>query len=115
MTRGHQERGYAANNAEKYEDPRNAHLLVYVGAKGVTQGCIVPREMAAVNPWDSAVQGGDAAWEGLRVYRGKILSLEKKWRNYHADFLLQTHFESRKSNKTAKKLSCPQRNMRLKK
>lgn len=80
LTRGHQERGFAANNAEKYEDPRNAHLLVYVGAKGVTQGCIVPREMAAVNPWDSAVQGGDAAWEGLRVYRGKILSLEKHLR-----------------------------------
>jgi branched-chain amino acid aminotransferase group I len=40
----------------------------------------MPREMAAVSPWDSAVQGGDACWEGLRVYRGKILSLEKHLR-----------------------------------
>jgi hypothetical protein len=29
------------------------------------------------SPWDSSVQGGDACWEGLRIYRGKILSLEK--------------------------------------
>jgi branched-subunit amino acid aminotransferase/4-amino-4-deoxychorismate lyase len=36
--------------------------------------------MAGVNPWDSSVQGGDAAWEGLRVYRGKILSLERHLR-----------------------------------
>jgi len=33
-----------------------------------------------VSPWDSSVQGGDAAWEGLRVYRGKILSLDKHLR-----------------------------------
>jgi protein-lysine N-methyltransferase EEF2KMT len=78
LTRRFRERG--PPNTEKYEDPRNAHLLVYVGAKGVTQGCIVPREMAAVNPWDSSVQGGDACWEGLRVYRGKILSLDKHLR-----------------------------------
>lgn len=36
--------------------------------------------MAAVSPWDSSVQGGDAAWEGIRVYRGKILSLDKHLR-----------------------------------
>eukprot|EP00522_Entomoneis_paludosa_P001100 CAMPEP_0172466876 /NCGR_PEP_ID=MMETSP1065-20121228/57343_1 /TAXON_ID=265537 /ORGANISM="Amphiprora paludosa, Strain CCMP125" /LENGTH=277 /DNA_ID=CAMNT_0013223831 /DNA_START=36 /DNA_END=866 /DNA_ORIENTATION=+ len=36
--------------------------------------------MAGVNPWDSSVQGGDATWEGIRVYRGKILSLEKHLR-----------------------------------
>ena len=78
LTRRYRERG--PPDTEKYEDPRNANLLVYVGAKGVTQGCIVPRQMAAVNPWDSSVQGGDAAWEGLRVYRGKILCLEKHLR-----------------------------------
>jgi branched-subunit amino acid aminotransferase/4-amino-4-deoxychorismate lyase len=32
--------------------------------------------MAGISPWDSAVQGGDACWEGLRVYQGKILSLD---------------------------------------
>jgi branched-chain amino acid aminotransferase group I len=36
--------------------------------------------MAGVSPFDSSVQGGDAAWEGLRVYRGKILSLDKHLR-----------------------------------
>jgi protein-lysine N-methyltransferase EEF2KMT len=61
-----------------YEDPRNANLLVWIGAPGGGRGgCLMPREMASVSPWDSSVQGGDAAWEGLRVYRGKILSLEK--------------------------------------
>jgi branched-subunit amino acid aminotransferase/4-amino-4-deoxychorismate lyase len=37
-----------------------------------------PKCVAAigVSPWDSSVQGGDAAWEGIRVYGGKILSLE---------------------------------------
>lgn len=78
LTRRHRNRG--PPDIEKFEDPRNAQLLVYVGAKGMTQGCVVPRQMAAVSPWDSAVQGGDAAWEGLRVYRGNILSLEKHLR-----------------------------------
>lgn len=64
--------------SEKYEDPRNEHVLVYIGAPG--RGKIVPRDMAGVSPWDSSVQGGDAAWEGLRVYRGKILSLDKHLR-----------------------------------
>lgn len=30
-----------------------------------------------MSPFDSAVQGGDAVWEGLRVYNGKILSFER--------------------------------------
>ena len=61
-----------------YEDPRNANLLIWVGAPG--RGRILPRDMAGVNPWDSSVQGGDAAWEGLRVYRGRVLSLERHLR-----------------------------------
>jgi len=72
LTRRHQTRG--PPNCYK-DDPRNEHLLVYIGAPG--RGRIVPRQLAGVSPWDSVVQGGDAAWEGLRVYRGKILSLEK--------------------------------------
>jgi len=59
----------------EYPDPRNANLLVWIGRPG--NGRIIPREMAGVNPWDSSVQGGDAVWEGLRIYDGKILSLEK--------------------------------------
>ena len=58
-----------------YEDPRNEHLLVWIGAPN--RGRLIPRALAGVSPWDSSVQGGDACWEGIRVYRGKILSLEK--------------------------------------
>ena len=57
-----------------YEDPRNRDLLVYIGTPG--HGQLMPREQAGISPWDSSVQGGDATWEGIRVYRGKILSLD---------------------------------------
>ena len=60
---------------ELYEDARNEHVLVWIGAPG--RGRLVPRELASISPWDSSVQGGDAAWEGLRVYDGKILHLDK--------------------------------------
>ena len=76
LTAGYKKRG--PSPSEIYEDPRNEHLLVYIGAPG--RGRLIPRDMAGVSPWDSSVQGGDAAWEGLRVYRGKILSLEKHLR-----------------------------------
>ena len=67
--------------AEMYEDPRNEHLLVWVGAPATKGGGrVLPREAAGLSPWDSSVQGGDACWEGLRVYRGRILSLEKHLR-----------------------------------
>ncbi|VEU36019.1 unnamed protein product [Pseudo-nitzschia multistriata] len=32
------------------------------------------------NPWDSSVQGGDGCWEGIRVYNGRIMSLDKHLR-----------------------------------
>jgi len=76
LTRGYQSRGPAPSAI--YEDPRNQHLLCFIGAPG--RGQLVPRDMAAISPWDSSVQGGDACWEGLRVYRGKILSLDKHLR-----------------------------------
>ena len=50
-------------------DPRNADLIVNVN------GELVHRDKARVSPFDSAVQGGDAVWEGLRVYDGKIFRL----------------------------------------
>ena len=53
-----------------YPDPRNADLLVWVGAPG--KGRLVPRELARLSPFDSAVQGGDAVWEGVRIYRGRV-------------------------------------------
>jgi branched-chain amino acid aminotransferase group I len=51
-------------------DPRNANILIYVG------GQLWPREDAKISVFDSAVQGGDAVWEGLRVYNGRIFALD---------------------------------------
>ena len=50
-------------------DSRNEDIVVYVN------GELVPRAAAKVSVFDSAVQGGDAVWEGLRVYRGRIAAL----------------------------------------
>src|SRR4029077_17807069 len=52
-------------------DERNRDLIVSVN------GHLVHRDRAAISPFDSAVQGGDAVWEGLRLYRGKIFRLEE--------------------------------------
>jgi len=35
----------------------------------------VHRDKAGISPFDSAVQGGDAVWEGLRLYNGRIFKL----------------------------------------
>jgi len=51
-------------------DPRNADILVHVG------GQLVPRRQAMVSVFDSSVQGGDAVWEGIRVYDGKVFALD---------------------------------------
>lgn len=64
--------------SEVYEDPRNEHLLVWIGAPD--RGRLLPRSMAGVSPWDSSVQGGDGCWEGIRVYNGRIMSLDKHLR-----------------------------------
>jgi branched-chain amino acid aminotransferase len=52
-------------------DPRNRDLIVNVA------GRLVHRDRAGVSPFDSAVQGGDAVWEGLRLYRRRIFRLEE--------------------------------------
>lgn len=52
-------------------DERNANLLVNVA------GELVHRDQARISPFDSAVQGGDAVWEGLRLYDGRIFKLEE--------------------------------------
>lgn len=51
-------------------DPRNADILVYI------DGELLPRAEARISVFDSAVQGGDAVWEGLRVYDGRIAALD---------------------------------------
>lgn len=51
-------------------DPRNRDIVVFVN------GELVPRAKAVVSVFDSSVQGGDAVWEGLRVYNGRIAALD---------------------------------------
>ena len=50
-------------------NPKNKDLIVNIN------GQLVHRDKAGVSPFDSAVQGGDAVWEGLRLYNGKIFKL----------------------------------------
>ncbi len=40
-------------------------------------GKLYHRRDAGVSPFDSVVQGGDAVWEGLRVYKGRIFKLDE--------------------------------------
>ncbi len=40
-------------------------------------GRLLPRSEARISVFDSAVQGGDAVWEGLRVYDGRIAALDE--------------------------------------
>ena len=50
-------------------DERNRDLIVNVN------GRLERRDQAGISPFDSAVQGGDAVWEGLRLYNGRIFAL----------------------------------------
>lgn len=52
-------------------DPRNKDIKVWIDGK------LYPREEAKVSVFDSVVQGGDAVWEGLRVYGGKVFALDE--------------------------------------
>ena len=48
---------------------KNRDLIVNIS------GRLVHRDQAGVSPFDSVVQGGDAVWEGLRLYQGRIFRL----------------------------------------
>src|SRR6266403_4397474 len=50
---------------------KNRDLLVNIN------GRLVHRDQAGISPFDSAVQGGDAVWEGLRLYDGRIFKLRE--------------------------------------
>ena len=50
-------------------DERNRDLIVNIN------GDLIHRDRAGISPFDSAAQGGDAVWEGLRVYDGRIFRL----------------------------------------
>jgi branched-chain amino acid aminotransferase len=87
-------------------NPKNDNILIYI------DGQLLPREDAKVSVFDSVVQGGDAVWEGLRVYDGRIFSLdehlERLQNSAHAlaftevpdnDFIKNALFETLKANK----------------
>src|SRR3984893_11712861 len=48
---------------------KNRDLIVNIN------GRLLHRDEAGISPFDSAVQGGDAVWEGLRLYNGRIFKL----------------------------------------
>src|SRR6266702_5655177 len=48
---------------------KNRDLIVNIN------GRLVHRDEAGISPFDSSVQGGDAVWEGLRLYDGRIFKL----------------------------------------
>ncbi len=50
-------------------NPKNKDLLININ------GSLYHRDEAGISPFDSTVQGGDAVWEGLRLYDGKIFKL----------------------------------------
>ena len=50
-------------------NPKNKDLLININ------GELYHRDVAGISPFDSAVQGGDAVWEGLRLYQGRIFKL----------------------------------------
>jgi branched-chain amino acid aminotransferase len=50
---------------------QNRNLIVNIN------GRLLPRDEAGVSPFDSSVQGGDAVWEGLRLYQGRIFKLNE--------------------------------------
>jgi branched-chain amino acid aminotransferase len=55
---------------QKYHE-KNRDLIVNI------DGALVHRDDAGVSPFDSTVQNGDAVWEGLRLYDGRIFRLNE--------------------------------------
>jgi branched-chain amino acid aminotransferase len=61
----------ASASAQGYlDDPRNAQVQVYVN------GEFFARDQARVSVFDSGFALGDGVWEGLRLVRGRLISLQ---------------------------------------
>ena len=76
---------------------QNRDLLISIN------GELVHRDRAGISPFDSSVQGGDAVWEGLRLYDGRIFKLDEHLRRLHgsAQALAFTEIPSRQTITTA--------------
>src|SRR5438309_9789483 len=58
-------------------NPKNRDLIVNIN------GQLMHRDEAGISPFDSVVQGGDAVWEGLRLYNGRIFKLYEQLDRLH--------------------------------
>lgn len=58
-------------------NPKNDNIQVFIKDR------LYPRSEAKVSVFDSSVQGGDAVWEGLRVYPEGVVCLEKHLTRLH--------------------------------
>ena len=52
-------------------DKRNENIKVWI------DGNLYERDEAKISVFDSLSQGGDAVWEGLRVYNGKVFCIDE--------------------------------------
>ncbi len=50
---------------------RNEHIKIWIKDR------LYPRHEARISVFDSVVQGGDAVWEGIRVYDGRIFCFDR--------------------------------------
>jgi branched-chain amino acid aminotransferase len=66
---------------------KNRDLIVNVNSR------LVHRDQAGINPFDSAVQGGDAVWEGLRLYNGRIFKLYEHLDRLHRSAIALSFLE----------------------
>lgn len=57
---------------------QNENIQVFIKDK------LYHRNEAKISVFDSAVQGGDAVWEGLRVYNNKVFCLDEHINRLHA-------------------------------
>jgi len=58
-------------------NPQNDNIQVFIKDR------LFPRSEAKVSVFDSSVQGGDAVWEGLRVYPEGVVCLDKHLTRLH--------------------------------
>lgn len=58
-------------------NPKNDNIQVFIKDR------LYPRSEAKVSVFDSSVQGGDAVWEGLRVYPEGVVSLDEHLTRLH--------------------------------
>src|SRR5438045_2134242 len=61
---------------------KNRDLIVNIN------GRLVHRDEAGISPFDSVVQAGDAVWEGLRLYNGRIFKLYEHLDRLHRSAVL---------------------------